>query len=185
MAYSDKTIYDFAILQLQVPLPAGRIVLQPAANPITDRGERILFAGFPHGIPHLLVHEAVVSAPCGSKGFYIDGSINGGNSGGPIVSAASGEVLGIVTQRRFIGGAQLDKLGPQVNQIAQHCKAMAKGGAGIAIMGVDFGGYATMMAEGFGALSEVIAGNANCGIGIGFKIGFANDEIRLHNLAKP
>lgn len=182
LAYSDKTLHDFAILQLQEPLPDGRRVLQPAANPVTLRGERIIFSGFPHGIPHLLVHEAVISAPVEQHGFYIDGSINGGNSGGPIISATTGEVVGIVTQRRFVGGGQLDQLGPQVDQIVRHCAALTQQGS-VEIMGVNFGTYAAMMAQGFGALSKVINQNANCGIGIGFNICFANDQIRSMGLS--
>ena len=176
IAYSDKTQFDFAILELQQPLPKDRHVLQPAANPIISRGERILFAGFPHGIPDLLVHEAVISAPLEHHAFYIDGSINGGNSGGPIISAATGEVLGIVTQRRFMGGQSLHTLAPQVQNLSQHCAAIAGKGR-VELMGINFGDFAAMMAQGFAAMSQVIEANANSGIGIGFHIQFVKNEL--------
>nr|WP_180205490.1 serine protease [Pseudomonas sp. SbOxS1]NYU05600.1 trypsin-like serine protease [Pseudomonas sp. SbOxS1] len=176
IAYSDKTEYDFAILELKAPLPSGRNVLQPAASPVTSRGERIIFSGFPHAIPHLLVHEAVISSPYEQHAFYIDGSINGGNSGGPIISAATGEVLGIVTQRRFMGGDSLQNLSPQLEQLTRHCAAVATRGS-VAINGINFGDFATMLAQGLGAISRVIEANANSGIGIGFHIRFVNAEL--------
>ena len=181
IAFSDKSQFDFAILELQQTLPTGRNILQPATAPNTTRGARILFSGFPHGIPHLLVHEAVVSAPLGQHAFYVDGSINGGNSGGPIVDAATGEVVGIVTQRRFLGGQELQTLAPQVQQLSQHCAAIA-GRGHVEIMGINFGEFAAMMAQGLGAMSQVIQANANSGIGIGFHIQYVNTELHQRSL---
>lgn len=181
ITHSDKTQFDFAILELQQALPSGRNVLQAAANRVTARGERVLFAGFPHGIPDLLVHEAVISAPLSQHAFYIDGSINGGNSGGPIISAITGEVLGIVTQRRFMGVQSLQTLAPQVSQLSQYCAAIAGKGYAI-IMGIDFRNFAAMMAEGFGAISQVIEANANTGIGIGFHIDYVTAELRAQGI---
>lgn len=174
LSHSDKTQYDFAILELQDPLPSNRNVLQPNLTTETTRGTELLFSGFPHGIHDLLVHEAIVSGPVQQHAFYIDGSVNGGNSGGPIVNKA-GELVGIVTQRRFLGGQSLQTLGQQVAQLANQCSGMANRGS-VQIMGIDFGQFANMMAQGLGAMSQVIEANANSGIGIGFKIQFMNAE---------
>lgn len=181
VAFSDKNQFDFAILELQQALPNGRNVLRPSVMPNTSRGSRVIFAGFPHGIPHLLVHEAVVSAPLGQHAFYVDGSINGGNSGGPIINANTGEVIGIVTQRRFLGGQDLENIAPQLQQLSQHCAAIAGRGR-VEIMGINFGDFAAMMAQGLGAMSQVIHANANSGIGIGFNIQFVNTELQKRNL---
>ena len=142
----------------------------------TNRGTKILFAGFPHGIHDLLVHEAIVSGPVQNHAFYIDGSVNGGNSGGPIVDANSGELVGIVTQRRFLGAQSLQVLGQQVYRLAQQCAGIANRGS-VQIMGIDFGQFANLMAQGLGAISQVIEANANSGIGIGYKIEFVNTEL--------
>lgn len=177
VSYSPKDQLDFAVLELQHALPAGRVVLKNAASPRTSRGTRVLFSGFPHGIPHLLVHEAVVSAPLDQHAFYLDGSINGGNSGGPIVDSQTGEVVGIVTQRRFMGGDSLEAFAPQVNALSNQCRAVANRGAAV-IQGINFGGFAALMAQGLDAISKVIQSNANSGIGIGFHIQFVNEELR-------
>jgi S1-C subfamily serine protease len=175
LSYSDKSLHDFAILQITNQIPQNRNVLQPKLAADVVRGTRILFSGFPHGIHDLLVHEAIISGPVQQHAFYIDGSVNGGNSGGPIVDATTGELIGIVTQRRFLGAQSLQSLGQQVSQLVRQCAGMANGGS-VHIMGIDFGQFANMMAQGLGAISQVIEANANAGIGIGFKVEFANQE---------
>jgi S1-C subfamily serine protease len=135
------------------------------------RGTEVLFAGFPHGIPHLLVQRAAVAGILNDVAFYIDGSVNGGNSGGPILDTADGSVIGIVTQRRFLGAQDLQALGVAAKQIQAHCQAMA-GRGGVQIMGIDFGGFSNLMAQGMQLIQEVLEANANTGIGIGFSIEF-------------
>ena len=175
VGYSPENQYDFALLILQGALPQGRQVLQPKANPAAPRGLSTLFAGFPHGIHDLLVHEAVVSGPAAPHAFYIDGSVNGGNSGGPIIEKATGELIGLVTQRRFLGVVQLGQLRQKVQQLAQHCQGVASQGS-VEIMGVNFGAFAQMMAQNFLVVDQLLQANANSGIGIGFSIGHMNAE---------
>jgi hypothetical protein len=172
---SPENQYDFALLRLQAALPPGRSVLQPKTNPATPRGLATLFAGFPHGIHDLLVHEAAVSGPALAHGFYIDGSVNGGNSGGPIIDKATGELVGLITQRRFLGSIQLGQLRQQVQQLAQHCQGVANQGS-VVIMGVNFGAFAQMMAQNFLVVDQLLQANANTGIGIGFNIQYINAE---------
>jgi hypothetical protein len=175
IGHSPENQYDFALLRLQADPPTGRQVLHPRANPATPRGMATIFAGFPHGIHDLLIHEAVVSGAASPHSFYIDGSVNGGNSGGPIVEKASGELVGLVTQRRFLGVTQLRQLRQQVQQLAQHCQGIAGRGA-VLIMGVNFGEFAQMMAQNFLVIDQLLQANANSGIGIGFSVQHINAE---------
>jgi len=175
VARSPQDQLDFAILRLKDQLPVERHVLQPAMSANLERGTSVIFAGYPHGVPDLLVHQAIISGPASRIGFYVDGSVNGGNSGGPIVAADSGEVVGIVTQRRFMGGAQLDALRQEVGQLSRHCQGVAGRGQ-VVIMGVDFGAFARMMAGGFSVMDQLLQANANSGIGIGFDIRHVNTE---------
>lgn len=69
---------DFAIMRLQSQLPAGRTVLQPSAGFAPSRGRKVIFAGYPHGIPLLLTSEAIISAPMEHGRFTLDGMVNGG-----------------------------------------------------------------------------------------------------------
>jgi hypothetical protein len=175
LSHSPENLFDFAILQLQSTIPANRSVLEPRIAAPISRGTETIFAGFPHGIPDLLVHEAVVSGPSLPNGFYIDGSVNGGNSGGPIVEKATGKALGIVTQRRFFGAIQLNQLRQQVAQLGQYSQGLAGRGS-VIVMGIDFGGFANMMSQGFLVIDQILQANANSGIGVGFDIDHVNQE---------
>ena len=128
-----------------------------------------MFAGFPHGIPHLLVQRALVSGLLAADAFYLDGSVNGGNSGGPVVTAEDGRIVGIVTQRRFLGAQDLDALAADATQLAKHCRAMAGSGS-VQIMGIDFGAFSGSMAQAMLLIQRAIMANANAGIGIAFSI---------------
>jgi len=69
-------------------------------------GEEIGFIGFSlnTGIASQLIHRGVVSAKGtdnnGSKIFTINAFVNRGNSGGPVFSAKTGRVLGIISARQ-------------------------------------------------------------------------------------
>jgi hypothetical protein len=175
LSYSHLNENDFAILRATTELPGGRTVLSPKVMKNIERGIEILFSGFPHGIPDLLVQKAIVAATIDDRSFYIDGSVNGGNSGGPIVDYSDNSVIGIVTQRRFLGGAKLDDLSKQANQLYLYCQQIANRGS-VQIMGIDFVQFAWLMSQSFLLIDHVLKANANSGIGIGFRIDFVNEE---------
>ena len=177
LASSGTAQHDFAIFEAAAEIPAGRHVLRPKVLRPIKRGLEAMFSGFPHGIPHLLVQRAVVAGQLQEQAFYIDGSVNGGNSGGPIVDISDGTVVGIVTQRRFLGGADLAKLQKAAEEVRAHCQAIA-GRSSVKIMGIDFGGLSRLMAEGMLLMSDVVEANANTGIGIGFSIEYVAEECR-------
>lgn len=81
VSFSPVTEFDFAILRAESTTLNGRHVLHPKAQSSYVRGTEIAFSGFPHGIPHLLVQQAVISGQINNDVFYIDGSVNEGNSG--------------------------------------------------------------------------------------------------------
>ncbi len=177
LAFSPPNQHDFAIFKLTCQIPNGRTFLVPKLLPTFPRGHQVVFAGFPHGISDLLVQEAIVSAPVGNHGFYLDGSVNGGNSGGPVVDKTDGQVIGIVTQRRFLGNAPMAQMRSQAQQLGQHCQQLAAGGVRVVMMGVDFTQFANMMAQDLILIDQVIQANANSGIAIGFKIDYVNAEV--------
>lgn len=177
LASSPTDQHDFAIFEVDGHIPAGRHALHPKIVQPFERGLEVVFSGFPHGIPDLLVQRAVVAGLVSDGVFYIDGSVNGGNSGGPVVDASDGTVVGIVTQRRFLGGPDLAELQRAAEQIRAHCQAIAGRGS-VQIMGIDFGWFSLLMAEGMLLIREVLQANANTGIGIGFSIEFVADRCR-------
>lgn len=102
---SPATDHDFAVLKVQGAVPGGRHVLVPKVVSPFERGTPVLFGGFPHGIPHLLVQAAIVSGFVSDRVFYLDGSINGGNSGGPAVGVQRVAVREF--PNKFVFGAPL------------------------------------------------------------------------------
>ena len=74
-----------------------------------DEGEEVLFCGYPMGLRSAFTQRAMVSSktmtgPGGEqvRCIWLDGSINAGNSGGPLTSIESERVVGVVSTR--IGG---------------------------------------------------------------------------------
>lgn len=177
LASSATDDHDFAIFETQTEIPRQRHVLRPKVVRPLERGLEVIFSGFPHGISHLLVQRAVVAGLLSDRAFYIDGSVNGGNSGGPIIDISDGRILGIVTQRRFLGGQDLAHLQRAAEQVREYCREIA-GRFSVEIMGIDFGAFSRLMAEGMLVLRKVLEANTNTGIGIGFSIEFVAEKCR-------
>lgn len=172
--YSPKEIYDFAILEAMDEFPEDRHVLKPKV-PDTDRGDDIIFSGFPHGINDLLVHTAQISGPYADCGFYIDGSVNGGNSGGPIVDPDDGTVIGIVTERRYLTPVNMDEVIDNMYALSQELKSGI--GMDMVMSGISLTNVLELMGDGFVAFAQALEANANSGIGIGYSIQFAKEEL--------
>ena len=175
VGYSPIEEYDFAILRTEEDIPESQKTLSPIIVDDFQKGMDILFSGFPHGIPHLLVQDAIISGQISEDIFYIDGSVNGGNSGGPIINQDDGSVIGIVTQRRFLGSQDLENLSKSANELRKHCQIIAGRGS-VQIMGIDFGRFSQLMAEAMILIQDVIQANANTGIGIGYSIKHVLEE---------
>lgn len=167
---------DFAILRVKTPLPAGREVLQPSIGFSPKRGKRVIFAGYPHGIPELLTSEGIISAPKPNGRFNIDGMINGGNSGGPIVDTETGDVIGIITQRRYVLNDESRLIDEEIKKLQNYLNQISRN-ATAEIMGIDFGDLSRLFSRSLQVTSEVMSMNANSGIGIGFPISPVTDAI--------
>lgn len=87
--------YDYAILHTDKAFSEASAVLQPRHTD-PSRGEEVIFAGHPFDLAETLTHTGVVSG-YHERGFYLDGSVNFRNSGGPIVDVDHGEVIGMIT----------------------------------------------------------------------------------------
>lgn len=160
---------DFAIMRLQSPLPAWRTVLQPSAGFTPTRGKKLIFAGYPHGIPQLLTNEGIISAPLDAGRFALDGMVNGGNSGGPIIDRETGEAIGIVTQRRYVLPPDAQQLSNEVAQLRGYL-AQAAQQMSVEVMGVNFGQMADMFSRSLQMVNQMMNLNANPGIGTGFSL---------------
>ncbi len=92
---------DFALLQLEEPEFANRHTFEFGSDADVEIGEQVLFLGFPFGMAQLTCHMGYVSSKHkrdGVRVLQIDGSVNGGNSGGPLLDLKTGRVIGIITR---------------------------------------------------------------------------------------
>lgn len=167
--FSDDSHDDFALLECKTDIGPGREILLPKiVNPI-EKGTEILFSGYPHGIPHLLVNRGIVSGTLDNHSFYLDGIVNGGNSGGPIIDISDFSLIGIVTQRRFLGGDKLQNMSNEVHQLLGQINQMRKG-ISVQFGPVDLGSFMTVVGSSIELCNKVIQQNSNTGIGIGFTL---------------
>jgi hypothetical protein len=88
---------DAALVQIACESDCVTVTLAADADP--KIGSEVLVVGMPYSLNHS-VAKGIVSGlrfVDGGTHIQIDAPVNHGNSGGPIVDAASGEVLGIVS----------------------------------------------------------------------------------------
>lgn len=96
--------HDLALLKFddekREPLKIGDV------NVIKE-GMPVIFSGYPFSLTDLTTHHGILSAiitdPSGIINYLIDGSVNSGNSGCPLMTE-SGEVIGVVnaTRREYV-----------------------------------------------------------------------------------
>lgn len=176
LGHSPANGHDFAVLRVAGSLGGNRKVLQPMEVRDLPRGTQVAFSGFPHGVPDLLVHEGLVSGRFGDLGFYIDGNVNPGNSGGPVVHLSGGGVVGIATASRFVGAEDMRAISDECAKLKAHLQTVTP--SGVVIQGVSFAQFARLIAESLDLIQRAVDVNANTGIGIGFDIRFALEKCR-------
>ncbi|MBI3638436.1 trypsin-like peptidase domain-containing protein [Candidatus Wolfebacteria bacterium] len=78
-----------------------------------QEGTEVLFAGYPLSLQDLTTHQGIISAITkdlsGITTYLIDGTVNAGNSGCPLLDL-DGKVLGVVNAKRMEQGNLLSKV---------------------------------------------------------------------------
>lgn len=76
-------------------------------------GMPVIFSGYPFSSKDLTTHQGIVSAitkdETGITAYLIDGTVNSGNSGCPLMDN-DGKVIGIVNAKRVVRGDILEKI---------------------------------------------------------------------------
>jgi len=171
LLYTDVRC-DLAVLKLDIqsaPLLCG-------SYDSIEPGDEVMFLGYPIGVPCLTVHKGMISA----KGkeilptfdcnlLQIDGTINLGNSGGPLVKPDTKEVIGVVT-------AKYGLFLKDVKEFAEYVETIQPIGRGVVIMGVDFGSLVNFVAEGFNRLARALV-LVQVGIGYAVSIDYAKQYL--------
>lgn len=162
--YKDKT-KDFAILKIDKSncdyLELGNF------NDIGE-GDEILFAGFPLKIFKTNFSRGMISAKGpdilgnGLNAYQIDGPVNNGNSGGPLINK-EGKVVGIITLKY----SEFDILLKDILSLGKMTGVTIRNEKG----GLDIG-------ETFYNILELMRTHINVGIGHAFSIEYAKEKLK-------
>jgi S1-C subfamily serine protease len=113
-------VMDYAVLEPVREIPD----VEPIGwypNQQSSLGDNLYFAGKPLGLDDIIVQAAKKSGTDDDGWVYLDGSVNKGNSGGPVVDAA-GRILGIVTTKAFASSEEYDELRQMASELTQSAK---------------------------------------------------------------
>jgi S1-C subfamily serine protease len=160
--------HDFAILKIS---KSDLSKLELGDFNSVEEGEETIFSGYPLNVARITTHRGMVSA----KGddiipsnriniLQIDGSVNNGNSGGPLLNK-DGKVIGIVASKYS-----------EFNKYLENILSLGK------MTGVSIGGSTGTLdiGEAFFNITTLIKSHVNVGIGHAISIEYAKnayDEI--------
>jgi S1-C subfamily serine protease len=173
---------DFAYLKIAEPEFADRHVFDLSDELELKVGDQVLFMGFPFGMPHLTSHLGFVSSLF-TRGnveiIQIDGSVNGGNSGGPLLDLQSGKVVGIVT--RAVTGFIADQFDMLIDALQKNQDALQQTQGIMAVQSGDVTIDPMKALRVSQAAMQRIAidlrRSANVGIGYAYNAKYAREEV--------
>jgi len=103
--------HDLALLKVD---DNTREPLEIVDADVAKEGIPVIFAGYPLGLLSLTTHQGILSAiltdATGVTTYLIDGTVNSGNSGCPLLSE-DGKVIGVVNAKRMEHSDLLNKMG--------------------------------------------------------------------------
>lgn len=174
---SPENDHDVAFLRIDEPEFSGRHIFSFGESECLSVGDQIGFIGFPFQMPQLTCHMGYVSSIYQSGPvtvIQIDGSINGGNSGGPLVSLGDGKVVGVITRSEvgFIA-SQFDAL---LGSLRNNVSLLETTPEAIQINGI---GLISGLRSSQAAMLE-IATNLRRSANVGIGYAFASNQIRDH-----
>lgn len=102
--------HDLALIKFT---EATKIPLNKAPSDFVTEGMPVIFSGYPFSTQTLTTHQGIISAiikdPAGITNYLIDGTVNSGNSGCPLMNV-EGEVLGVISAKRRNRNALLEQV---------------------------------------------------------------------------
>jgi S1-C subfamily serine protease len=117
------TEHDLALLKVDVDLePLMKLPDDSEAE--VRPGMPVMFSGYPLNLETLTTHQGILSAvttdAVGATTYLIDGTVNSGNSGCPLMNV-KGEILGVVNAKRRERSDLLSKVeGMELGAISLH-----------------------------------------------------------------
>jgi len=181
VAESSENEKDFVFFSISKPEFNGRHIFELSDSSSLSVGEQILFMGYPFGSPYLTAHIGYVSSLHQNNGvevIQIDGSVNSGNSGGPLIDLKTGKVAGIVTRAETgLLREQFDRLLQALKDNKRILQRQQQGGVRMSIGGIDPIGAIRDSQVSMEQIVIQLRRSANVGIGFAFSVQYVKDEI--------
>jgi len=167
---SDQKNYDFAVLKIPELEQKGLFQFD-LVPPNEERiGEQVVVLGFPLEHRNLVCHLGTISSFYTSgpaRVIQLDASVNQSNSGGPLLDAKTGHVLGIVTRK----GTGLSRLFDELLSVFdKNVKALEAAKGLIGLGPVDPIAAIITGQHQMKTLAAEIQRSANVGIGYAFSV---------------
>lgn len=171
LAESPESELDYAFVKLEEPEFSGRYRFKLGDIDEIQVGQNILFLGYPFGMLQLTAHMGYISSiheQQSRKKIQIDGSVNGGNSGGPLISIETGNVVGIIT--RAVTGIIEQEFNNLISALQNNQRFLSQSRAVMRIGGIDpIEGIKASQAA-MEQIARNLKRSANVGIGYAFSI---------------
>lgn len=175
---SLKSEEDYVYLKFDNPRLKNRHVFQFTDSSKLSVGEQVVFLGFPFRNPHMTSHIGYVSAVYDAnniKTIQIDGSVNGGNSGGPLLDLKTGKVAGIITKANV--GFLVEEFDNLIEALQQNQKLFEDREDMVALGGVDLMKAFKASHAAMEQIAKNLKQSANVGIGYAYSSNYVRDAI--------
>lgn len=175
----DESSWDYAILAVDNPAFAQIPDLEAKEDDEVAIGSEACFLGFQFEQTNLAIHRGLVSSTFGKAGVryvQIDGSVNHGNSGGPLIDITDGKVLGIVTRK----ATGLTKDFEGLDKVLQsNIDLLNRSSGSVFLSGIDPIAATRMIQEQLRVVARNIGRSANVGIGFAYHISEVRRVLKL------
>ncbi len=134
---SPEGLEDYTVLRAEEPEFVGRYSFELGSADDVVVGQQVVFLGFPFDSLHLTAHVGYISSKHQTEGMniiQIDGSVNGGNSGGPLLDIETRKTVGIVTRKATGLEKQFKEL---IEALRKNQSALQQAKAVMRISGID------------------------------------------------
>jgi S1-C subfamily serine protease len=163
--------WDYAVLKLPAEF-LGIPSLSFSKTNAIEVGTDVYLFGYQFEQPNLSMHSGAISSQYFRSGVHyiqLDASVNHGNSGGPLVEAKSGQVIGIVTRKATGLTKQFDELHRALQANVRLIGDAVSSGAMIQVGGVNFAQATLSSQVALERLAREVARSANVGIGYAYE----------------
>jgi len=171
---------DYVYLKLTHPKFKGRHVFEFTDSSNLSVGEQVVFLGFPFGTNQMTAHIGYVSSIHEENRveiIQIDGSVNGGNSGGPLLDLKSGKVVGIVTSACV--GFLVKQFDELIGTLRENQKVLeqAQASGSVKLLGIDPLDGLKKSQVAMEQIAMNLKQSANVGIGYAYSSNYVRDDI--------